>query len=456
MKKCKYAAFALALLLGELVSASVPQEQAALADLYQAIGASVVKIETDSGHGSGFVVDSRGWIVTNHHVIQSSRFLAVVFSDGLRVAASILAEDVRNDLAVLQVHPDHVSGKRNLEPSDEELRPGYRVVAFGSPLTLDAQVTRGIVSHVEQGTLTGDFLIEPGNSGGPVVLEHNGSVIGVSTFGVGGIAGAVRTEPVRNLLGRIGVPIPVDQTPLRQFSRRGGYPVETLMKRVGAISAGNADGKIAIADEHYHYQTGRFEVMIWDPVIFAFNSLKDELQQARNRKRRRGNRISKRLADPAYSDETIFYNWYDIARKNFAPLSHSVTIQVTPRIGETGGSLAKSLGMAALGVQRIRQNLKFKGEFYHLTVFRDGEELEPIYPGRFLLEEARNDSLAEMRDEAFSGMYQFDFKDFMHGETFVINVYDARKPDEVHDRHKLMAKSRIIQQIRADFRVLDR
>ena len=179
--------------------------------------------------------------------------------------------------------------------------------------------------------------------------------------------------------------------------------MEELLARVKAIDAESAEESLAVSRKHYRYQTDRFHVTIWDPVIYAYDSLRDEFQQVRNRKRRRGNRISKRLGDPTYSEEVILYDWHEVAMANYAPLMHAVTIQVTPKIGETGGSIAKSIAAAALSEVRLRQNLKFKGEFYHMRVMRDEQELEPVYPGRRLVEESRNDRFVEFRDQAYSG-----------------------------------------------------
>ena len=131
------------------------------------------------------------------------RFWNVVFHDGLRVEASVLAIDARNDLAVLQVHPSHLEGRPVLTLSAEEIYRGDRVAAFGTPLTLDPQVTRGILSWKNPKRSDGRFSHPARKLGrGPVVLERDGAVVGVSTFGIGGDRGRSQIRSCLEALGQ--------------------------------------------------------------------------------------------------------------------------------------------------------------------------------------------------------------------------------------------------------------
>ena len=78
--------------------------------LYEKVSPSVFKIEVDSGHGSGFLVDSRGLIATNHHVIRNTRYLAVKVSESLTVPAEIIVSSSRYDLGIVKVHEKFVEG----------------------------------------------------------------------------------------------------------------------------------------------------------------------------------------------------------------------------------------------------------------------------------------------------------------------------------------------------------
>ncbi|MCF8590264.1 S1C family serine protease [Gordonia liuliyuniae] len=165
---------------------------------------AVVTIEVRTGgggvSGSGFVIDKRGYIATNNHVVSMaasdrSAKLEAVFSDRSRVPARIAGRDPKTDLAVIKV--DDV---QNLTVStlgdSSKVKIGENVVAFGSPLGFSKTVTTGIVSAVDQPVplrpdaesdtdtvvngIQTDAAINHGNSGGPLV-DSKGRVIGVNT-----------------------------------------------------------------------------------------------------------------------------------------------------------------------------------------------------------------------------------------------------------------------------------
>ncbi|MGE2736743.1 serine protease HtrA [Mycolicibacterium vaccae] len=171
-----------------------------------AVADSVVTIEAKSdsegAQGSGVVIDGRGYIVTNNHVISEaatnpSKFkMAVVFNDGKEVPANLVGRDPKTDLAVLKV--DNVDNLTVARMGDsEKLRVGEEVIAAGAPLGLRSTVTHGIISALHRpiplsgdGTDTDtvidgvqtDASINHGNSGGPLI-NMNAEVIGINTAG---------------------------------------------------------------------------------------------------------------------------------------------------------------------------------------------------------------------------------------------------------------------------------
>ena len=168
--------FCAVMMAQEIPSGSRTLAQAVVYDyteLYKKISPSVFKIEVDGGHGSGFLVDSRGLIATNHHVVGNTRFLAVKFSNSITIPAEILVLSARYDIAIIKVHESYTQELKPLDlvsgSNEQSVEPGLPVVAFGSPLSFSFLATQGIVSKVEENSLIGDFLIEPGNSGGPLV-----------------------------------------------------------------------------------------------------------------------------------------------------------------------------------------------------------------------------------------------------------------------------------------------
>ena len=155
-----------------------------MADVVDKARPSVVRIVTDDGSGTGFVIDNAGYILTNEHVVEGLTRVTIVFHDGARLEARVFSADAARDIALLEVETD-----RSLTPLEfaASVREGEGVIALGFPLDLaeSMTVTRGIVSALR--TFDGvkhvqtDAAINPGNSGGPL-LNDSGEVVGMNTF----------------------------------------------------------------------------------------------------------------------------------------------------------------------------------------------------------------------------------------------------------------------------------
>jgi serine protease Do len=137
--------------------------------------------------GSGVIVDDRGTILTNNHVVEQATEVRVALSDGRELPAKILGVDPRTDLAALRVEATNLP-HAPLGDSDA-LQVGDIVLAFGNPFGLGGTVTMGIVSAIGRGNLgladyedfiQTDAAINPGNSGGALV-NTRGEVIGINT-----------------------------------------------------------------------------------------------------------------------------------------------------------------------------------------------------------------------------------------------------------------------------------
>jgi serine protease DegQ len=148
---------------------------------------SVVTVVTGEGEGSGVIWSADGIIVTNRHVVADASSLRVVFADGRRVAAQVVADDQRSDLALLRVDR---SGLPAADFADEVPEIGTLAIALGNPLGFENSVTVGVVSGVARSIPGGasrapalvdllqtDASISPGNSGGALV-GPDGRVIG--------------------------------------------------------------------------------------------------------------------------------------------------------------------------------------------------------------------------------------------------------------------------------------
>ena len=147
------------------------------------------KIEEQQGSGSGFVISTDGYIVTNNHVIEDAVVIKTAFADGVELNATVIGTDASTDIAVLKVYDG------DLKPlqfaNSELLEPGQIAIAIGNPMGLQHTVTTGVVSalgrtlRANNGRLIDDIIqtdaaLNPGNSGGPLV-NSEGKVIGVNT-----------------------------------------------------------------------------------------------------------------------------------------------------------------------------------------------------------------------------------------------------------------------------------
>lgn len=170
--------------------------------------------------GSGFVIDSRGLVVTNNHVIENARNVVVIFDDGSQYSVELLGRDVETDLALLRI----LDGDRRFPAlsfgNSDNARVGDWVLAIGNPFGLGSSVSAGIISGQSRDIGAGlydqfiqtDAAINRGNSGGPL-FDRRGNVIGVNTVifsqtggsvGVGFAIPSALAEDVVDQLRRFG------------------------------------------------------------------------------------------------------------------------------------------------------------------------------------------------------------------------------------------------------------
>ena len=153
------------------------------------------------GSGSGSVIDAKGHILTNHHVVANAQKLEVTLADESKWPAKLVGSDPDNDLAVIKV--DAPKEKLKVIPmgDSKSLKIGQKVLAIGNPFGLQRTLTTGIISSLgrtirsESGTLMEDIIqtdaaINPGNSGGPL-LNSEGEIIGINSAIISPSGGSV-------------------------------------------------------------------------------------------------------------------------------------------------------------------------------------------------------------------------------------------------------------------------
>jgi S1-C subfamily serine protease len=311
---------------------AVAEDRLSVSDIYQRAASGVVQITTrstpgedDFGRrfatpsaqqtlGSGFVLDKAGHIVTNYHVIEGGDEIHVSFSNQDTLEAKLVGSDPSTDLAVLRVE----ASSRGLTPlqlgDSDTVRVGDPVVAIGNPFGLDRTATAGIVSAVQERTITApngdpidhviqtDAPIYRGNSGGPL-LNDRGEVIGVNshiaTDEVGsdadaGVGFAVPSNTIKNVAAQLVDKGKVDRAYLgiggtavtRELAELFGLPVDTgvLVERVGpSTPASKADlqggtSDVVVAGESYSLG-GDVIVAIGGERIASLPELRDVLSR---------------------------------------------------------------------------------------------------------------------------------------------------------------------------------
>ena len=170
---------------------------------------SVVSVKTNIGQGSGAIIDRKGYVVTNVHVINgASTVRLLTYSGKTYDANTLVGYDENADIAVLKID---ASDLRALNFGDsDEVKVGEKVIAAGNPAGLAFTVTEGIVSAFRTAQnnikyIQTDVPINPGNSGGPLI-NIKGEIIGINNFKVGGFEGlgfAISSNNVRSVVNKI-------------------------------------------------------------------------------------------------------------------------------------------------------------------------------------------------------------------------------------------------------------
>jgi len=307
-----------ALALVPAVSARAAAEcNQSVADIYSSKSQAVVLITAltinpyrmedriQQATGSGFIIDARGLVMTNSHVVFGAQVLTVTLDDGTTLPTRVLGADPIFDLAILQIATPNSGKLPVLELGDsDEVKPGDRVVVIGNPMGFDQTITSGIVSGLNRvmserprllswPMIQTDAAINPGNSGGPL-LNRCGYVIGVTSEILGSaqnIGFAIPSNLARPVIaplvenGRVrrpwlGVDGSLIDAKLRQIFAlplADGFLVEAVEPNSPAAIAGISGGRLPVKIESR-------SMILGGDVIVAINDIElkndESLQRA--------------------------------------------------------------------------------------------------------------------------------------------------------------------------------
>jgi S1-C subfamily serine protease len=245
-------------------------------------------VPQDGGSGSGSIIDKRGYVVTNTHVIAGAFKIYISLSDGTQFEGTVVGTDAASDIAVLKFDPPAGQELTTIPfGNSSKLKIGQKVLAIGNPFGLERTLTTGIVSGlgrpisnrnvIIRDTIQTDTAINPGNSGGPL-LDSKGNMIGINTMiystsgSSAGIGFAVPVDTARRVVAdliqygsvrRGGInAILVQLTPaIAQYAKlevTAGLLVSEITKGSRAVKAGLKAGTEAV-----RYGSSRNAIIIY-------------------------------------------------------------------------------------------------------------------------------------------------------------------------------------------------
>jgi len=146
--------------------------------IFQQVNPAVVTVYAGGEIGSGSIVSSEGYVITNNHVVRRSSQVVARMADGRRIPGQVIATDARNDLALIKLNASQLPTVPIA--SSNGIQPGQPVIAIGSPYGRPGVMTQGTFRSVRgNGDLQSQVVLEPGNSGGPL-LNTRGEMVGVN------------------------------------------------------------------------------------------------------------------------------------------------------------------------------------------------------------------------------------------------------------------------------------
>jgi len=148
----------------------------------------VVSVVTNVAKGSGFIISSDGYVITNYHVISGASRISVIPYEDSAKTIELIGYDIGMDIALLKINGDYTPLSFG---NSDNAEIGEKVIAMGNPFGLSFSVTEGIVSSLHRAGSNGlnvyiqtDVPLNPGNSGGPLI-DKQGKVIGINNFMIG-------------------------------------------------------------------------------------------------------------------------------------------------------------------------------------------------------------------------------------------------------------------------------
>lgn len=380
----------------------------ALAVHFRELKSSVVTVWAQDGHGTGFLVDPAGLIVTNQHVVAGVTYLAAQFDDQRKLTAEVLAEDKQKDVAVLRVNLAGVAGVvvAPIAQGSGALLEGERVFTIGNPLDEEKVLTTGVVSKVEKDLIISDISISPGNSGG-ALFNSSGAVVGITAYRTGRSAGA-------GLSGIIPIAEAADVLAAARTKAASTAPPSPRLLPVPPPLKYPADALRAVgnkpwARDTYYFKLGDFGVEIITPVT-RYELAMERASHAEKERQKR----AKKSGAPA--DEEHQPTDYE------AKYDSVVSVNISPMLKQDFWKSMASQGQVVM---------RFKSDFLKMRLLCGSDEIEPIIPGRYPLAINMQGGRVRVDDASYEGSYTYPPTAISPTcKQVSVEVYLSKEPDK--------------------------
>lgn len=465
LKKIIATTLSLCLLMIYVMPTQGARELSKSAKIFKEVQDGVVTIFTSVGHGSGFLIDDTGLILTNSHVVrEAANNVRVRFGPNIVLEGDILIQDRENDLAIVYVNLEKIKAYKALkcfmpENQNDLVIVGEKVIAIGSPIdreSLEKTVTEGIISKFENDVIRHDTAINAGNSGGPLI-NFDGKVVGINTFVTSNtigqnIAGAVPIYKVLEIYKTVKKELNDKPKPNKQLLPdvpRVSYPYHELLKEDEAFFTEYKKRKAFFKNRHFIFS-------VQTPPINVYY-LKEVENKVLKRRKKRAKKKGFEISDDEYDSKNLF-KYY-----NYKKPVVTVGVMAIPKL--TKGSKAKkvfaflgaatattlTLGLAAPTLAlpvAVGRKKEFKKDFYEMKLVNDKNEVYiPYASGRLpIINEAAFmfgcKTFEMVADKSYLGCYEFDpsyfktespLKLIVKGEGIKEKEMTIEIPDEIKE-----------------------
>jgi hypothetical protein len=398
---------------------------------------SIVAVWTPTTRATGFVIDRRGLVVTNHQSIGSATSAEVQLSPSVKVTANVITTDATKDVAVLWIDPALAGAVRPLDLRCSADRPtvanGQAVYTISVPLRREKSLVEGNASRVMPRGMSADFDLDAGESGGPVFVA-SGTIVGVTTIVPKKYEDQYEDTRVVRLDAACEVVAAAEKS-MQGASAPAGtrLPVEPIQEPdVDALRA--AAARLSGMVRPYTLAAADFDVSIITPVLtYAVRNPPGTTGRREPGARPRLQDVEAAAARPLLD----FGTWSEYVF-HFPPV---LFVRVTPKLVEgfwtkVARTAAQTQGLALPPIKR------FTSGFSRMRAFCGDTEVTPIHPFTIVQRLSESDAIHE-------GLYAFDPESLGPQCASVrLELFSEKSPSKA-DSH--IVDPKLLEQIRQDF-----